>query len=219
MGTPSASDHALWSRDDDGTSPLVVLLHGQGGTEDDLAPLLPLLPPEVVAVSLRGPHPEKDGFSWFVAPDGVWEAAVEHVAPAADALLAWLGDVAGRGADEPRRPVALVGYSQGGAVTIHALRRAPRSVDMTVILAGFLGVGDEPGDDELLDVRPPVFWMRGLRDDSITLMDVQRVAYFLPPHSTLATAEHPLLGHALSEPFFAYAARSVSTWAARLDAA
>ncbi|PSL37743.1 phospholipase/carboxylesterase [Labedella gwakjiensis] len=220
MSTPM--DDALWSRDDDGTSPLVVLLHGQGGTERDLAPVFPLLPPEVVAVSLRGTHPDGAGFSWFVTPEGVREATAEHVAPAADALIALTRSLTSDPSDpdDPdaagRRPVALVGYSQGGAVAIHVLRRAPRSVDTAVILAGFLGVGDEPGDDELLDVRPPVFWMRGLRDESNTLMDVQRVAYFLPPHSTLTTAEHPLLGHELSEPFFAATARSVSAWAARL---
>lgn len=223
-----SAEHALWSREDDGVSPLVVLLHGQGGTEHDLAPLFPLLPPEVVAVSLRGPHTERGGSSWFVVPDGRWEAAAEHVAPAADALLAWIHEVAGArdGAEAervegetaaPRRPVALVGYSQGGAVTIHVLRRAPRAVDAAVILAGFLGVGDEPGDDELLDVRPPVYWMRGLRDESVTLLDVQRVAYFLPPHSTLTTAEHPLLGHALSDPFFAATARYLGAWAGQLS--
>lgn len=222
MGPLPLLDDAIWSRPDDGASPLVVLLHGQRGTEHDLAPLFPLLPPEVVAVSLRAPHAESDGFSWFVTPDGVREASAEHVAPAADDVISWIGGLRGRDADDAlrgdgvRRPVALVGYSQGGAVAIHVLRRAPRAVDTAVILAGFLGVGDEPGDDELLDVRPPVFWMRGLRDESITLMDVQRVAYFLPPHSTLTTAEHPLLGHDLSEPFFAAAARSVTAWAARL---
>lgn len=223
-----SAEHALWSREDDGVSPLVVLLHGQGGTEHDLEPLFPLLPPEVVAVSLRGPHAERGGSSWFVVPDGRWEASAEHVAPASDALLAWIDGAAGAlGGMEsereegevvrPRRPVALVGYSQGGAVAIHALRRAPRAVDAAVILAGFLGVGDEPGDDELLDVRPPVYWMRGLRDESISLLDVQRVAYFLPPHSTLTTAEHPLLGHALSEPFFAATARYLGVWVERVS--
>ncbi|WP_166404842.1 alpha/beta hydrolase [Labedella endophytica] len=223
----STTDSALWSRADDGTSPLVVLLHGQHGTEEDLAPLLPLLPAGVVAVSLRAPFAEGDGFSWFETADGVREAAAEHVAPAADALRAWIDEVAPTAepdADDlpdttgpsgrARRPVAVVGYSQGGAVAIHVLRRAPRAVDTAVILAGFLGVGDEPGDDELLDVRPPVYWMRGLRDESITLMDVQRVAYFLPPHSTLTTAEHPLLGHELSEVFLAAAARYLGAWAA-----
>jgi phospholipase/carboxylesterase len=213
----SPADSAIWSRDDDGSSPLVVLLHGHGGTEQDLAALVPLLPSEAVAVSLRAPFPEGSGFSWFRVSDGVREAAASHIAPAADALLEWIGERSRLpGATEPgadsRRPVAVVGYSQGGAVAIHMLRRAPRAVDAAVIVAGFLGVGDEPGDDELLDVRPPVYWMRGLRDESITLMDVQRVAYFLPPHSTLTTAEHPLLGHALSDPFIAAAARFVGAW-------
>lgn len=227
MGSPS--DAALWSRDDDGTSPLVVLLHGQRGTERDLEPLLDRLSPEIVAVSLRAPHVDGVGFSWFETPDGVREAAAEHVAPAADALRSWIEEVAptpevgdddsshnSAPADRARRPIAIVGYSQGAAVAIHVLRRAPRAVDTAVLLAGFLGVGDEPGDDELLDVRPPVYWMRGLRDESITLMDVQRVAYFLPPHSTLTTAEHPLLGHELSDVFLAGAARYLGAWLERL---
>ena len=219
MASPEST--ALWSRPDDGTSPLVVLLHGQRGSEHDLAPLVPLLPSGVVAVSLRAPHAERDGWSWFVTPDGVREAAAKHVAPAADALIAWIGAHSGarldRAEDEtgdpaPRRPVAVVGYSQGGAVAIHVLRRAPLAVDTAAIIAGFLGVGDEPGDDELLDVRPPVFWIRGLRDESIGLMDVQRVAYFLPTHCRLTTAEHPLLGHDLSDVFLAATARALEAW-------
>jgi phospholipase/carboxylesterase len=176
----------------------------------------------VVAVSLRGPLPRRDGYSWFsVPPDSggrrATEAAAEHVAPAADAVLAWIaqrdGSSAGHEGDgAPRRPVAVVGYSQGGAVAIHMMRRAPRSVDAAVLIAALLGVGDEPGDDELLEVRPPVYWMRGLRDDAITLMDVQRVAYFLPPHSTLTTAEHPLLGHELSDTFLAAGGAYLTRW-------
>jgi phospholipase/carboxylesterase len=250
-------DFSVWSRADDGSSPLVVLLQGQGGTEQDLAPLFPLLPDRVVAVSLRAPHPEGDGFSWFRVPEHVRDAEASHVAPAADAVHRWIASRAsGRtdahdsaGADtgassnvsnasesevardrseardgsdgrsdevSSRRPVAVVGYSQGGAVAIHLLRRQPRAIDTAVIIAGFLGIGEEPGDDELLEVRPPVYWMRGLRDESITLMDVQRVAYFLPPHTTLTTAEHPLLDHELSETFLAAAGRFLTAWAAGL---
>jgi phospholipase/carboxylesterase len=224
---------ADWSRPDDGTAPLIVLLHGRGGTEHDLARLFPFLPDDVVAVSLRGPLPRRDGYSWFSVrpePGGrpAKEAAAEHVDPAADAVLAWIagrdgstegpagGPTDGPGDVVPRRPVAVVGYSQGGAVAIHMMRRAPRAVDTAVLIAALLGTGDEPGDDELLEVRPPVYWMRGLRDDAITLMDVQRVAYFLPPHSTLTTAEHPLLGHELSDTFLAAAGAYLTRWSADL---
>lgn len=212
----SIEEGAVWSRPDDGAAPLVVLLHGRGGTEQDLARLFPFLPDEVVAVSLRGPLPRRDGYSWFSVPPQpggrpAKEAAAEHVAPAADAALSWIAERDGS-ADGARRPVAVVGYSQGGAVAIHMMRRAPRAVDSAVLIAALLGTGDEPGDDELLEVRPPVYWMRGLRDDAITLMDVQRVAYFLPPHSTLTTAEHPLLGHELSDTFLTAAGAYLTRW-------
>ncbi|RWZ52402.1 alpha/beta fold hydrolase [Labedella phragmitis] len=225
----SIEEGAVWSRPDDGTAPLIVLLHGRGGTEQDLVRLFPFLPDDVVAVSLRGPLPRRDGYSWFsVPPDPggrpAKEAAAEHVAPASDAVLAWIAERDGStvarvdgstdAQDEiaPRRPVAVVGYSQGGAVAIHMMRRAPRAVDTAVLIAALLGTGDEEGDDVLLEVRPPVYWMRGLRDEAITLMDVQRVAYFLPPHSTLTTAEHPLLGHDLSDTFLAAAGAYVTRW-------
>ncbi len=209
---------AVWSRADDGAAPLVVLLHGRGGTEQDLARLFPVLPEGVVAVSLRAPLPRRDGFSWFSVGPEARDLMAEHVAPAADAVLAWIAERASSGETSPRRPVAVVGYSQGGAVAIHMMRRAPRAVDTAVLIAPLLGVGDEPGDDDLLGVRPPVYWMRGLRDDAITLMDVQRVAYFLPPHSRLTTAEHPLLGHDLSDTFLAAAGRYLTDWAGRTTA-
>jgi phospholipase/carboxylesterase len=213
----SVEEGAVWSRPDDATSPLVVLLHGRGGTEQDLARLFPFLPDEVVAVSLRGPLPRRDGSSWFSVPPESGgrmpkEARAEHVDPAADALLGWIAERSPATGSAPRRPVAVVGYSQGGAVALHAMRRAPRAVDTAVLIAALLGTGDEPGDDELLEIRPPVYWMRGLRDDAITLMDVQRVAYFLPPHSTLTTAEHPLLGHELSDTFLAAAGAYLTRW-------
>ncbi|WP_166426821.1 alpha/beta hydrolase [Labedella populi] len=203
---------AVWSRPDDGVAPLVVLLHGRGGTEQDLTRLFPFLPDDVVAVSLRGLLPRPDGFSWFSVGLDAREATAEHVAPAADAVLAWIADHAPTGETAPRRAVAVVGYSQGGAVAVHMMRRAPLALDTLVLIAALLGTGDEPGDDELLDVRPPVYWMRGLRDEAITLMDVQRVAYFLPPHSRLTTAEHPLLGHDLSDTFLAATGAYLARW-------
>jgi phospholipase/carboxylesterase len=208
----SVEQGAVWSRADDAVSPLVVLLHGRGGTEQDLARLFPVLPDDVVAVSLRGALPRRDGYSWFSVGPDAREATVEHVAPSADAVLAWIAERAPTDETGTRRPVAVVGYSQGGAVAIHMMRRAPRALDTVVLIAALLGTGDEPGDDELLDVRPPVYWMRGLRDEAITLMDVQRVAYFLPPHSRLTTAEHPLLGHDLSDTFLAAAGAYLTRW-------
>ena len=48
------------------TRPLVVLLHGWGADERDLAGLVPALPAEPVYASLRAPLPlPGGGFGWF----------------------------------------------------------------------------------------------------------------------------------------------------------
>jgi phospholipase/carboxylesterase len=187
---------ALWSRPDGERvgRPLVVLLHGYGGRADDMSRLFARVPDSCTAVALRAPHPLRSGFTWFHVPEHATDPSAAHVSPAADALLAW---IAAHRRSAPS--VGVVGYSQGGAVAIHALRRDPDAIDSVVTLAGFLGVGSERGDDDLTRRRPPVFWGHGDRDDVILPQDIARMESFLPAHSSLTRRTYPDLDHSISD--------------------
>ena len=81
---------------------------------------------------LQAPLPLGDRFEWFrVRDDGRQGALSEDAAPAADGLLAWIAENLGDAV------VGAVGWSQGGAVALQAMRRAPDRLAFVVTLGGF----------------------------------------------------------------------------------
>jgi phospholipase/carboxylesterase len=78
---------------------------------------------------------------------------------------------------------------------VQALRRAPDRIAFVVVLAGFMSIDAERGDEELARRRPPVLWCRGDQDDAITEADVQRLSAYLPEHAALVERVFPGVGH------------------------
>lgn len=207
----------LWSAEPEPHRPLVVLLHGFGSDERDLLPLHRHLPADAVYAALRAPlpnRPPQPGNAWFPlhfsdrgellgagsseADRAAAEATAAGAGAAATRLLDWLDRLAlvGRAPEQ----VVLLGFSQGGAVAVQALRQRPSDFAGIVLLSGLVAPGSEPGDEQLLLRRPPVFWGRGLRDEVIPQAAVERTAVWLPAHSTLTVYEEPGLGHGVSLP-------------------
>jgi phospholipase/carboxylesterase len=170
--------------------PLLLLLHGKGSHEGDLAGLITRLPEGFVIASLRAPIPDGPGFSWFVGnvPGDPASAAVDA---AADAVLAWLD-----GLPFPPVSVGLLGFSQGGVISVQTLRRAPERIAFALNLSGFVASGSEPGDAAIS--RHPVFWGRGDADVVITPAAVDRTAAWLPAHVDLTAAVYRGLPHSIS---------------------
>lgn len=186
----------VWSADpaDLGDATLVVLLHGRGSHERDLVSLIPMLPASAVYASLRAPHRNLGGYSWFVSG----EPGEPDSASAVDAtldVLAWLDRVA------PTGPVVVVGFSQGGAMATQLLRHAPERFAALVSLAGFTIAGAGAGDAadvRLAGLAVPLFWGRDPDDPVIPQAAVQRTAEFLPQHCALTVREYPGVGHSVS---------------------
>jgi phospholipase/carboxylesterase len=172
--------------------PLVVLMHGRGSHEQDLAGLIPLLPQEFGYASLRAPMPfEAGGHTWFAAgAPGVPPLA--SVDAAVVAVLEWLDRVA------PTGQVAAAGFSQGGAMATHLMRHAPERFTSYVNLAGFVVPGEAPADARLSELRPPVFWGRGAVDPVIPQAAIDLTDQWLAPRSSLTTRVYPGLGHSIS---------------------
>jgi len=174
------------------TRPLLVLMHGRGSHEKDLFSLAPLLPPEFALAALRAPLQLAPGsYSWFpVGEPGMPSIVAADSAVAA--LVAWLDSV------PVATSVSLLGFSQGGAMAVHALRHAPERFAAVVNLAGFVIPGEAPADQALLTLVPSVFWGSDPADPVIPAEAIARTAQWLPSHSTLAVRHYEGIGHSIS---------------------
>ena len=192
------ADAILWSAppaERDGRA-LLVVMHGRGSDEHDLFALAPELPKEFVIASLRAPIGEGPGWSWW-EPGGVHgDPSAEEVDRSAAAVLTWLDAL-------PFTPskVGTLGFSQGGAMATHLLRRDVARIRFAVNLAGFLVSGEQEGDAALAVSRPPVFWGRG-GDDGLFQGElaslVTRTEPWLAAHTTAEVVVYDGLGHSIS---------------------
>lgn len=171
---------------------LLVLLHGYGADEHDLLPIVPSLGLDDAVVSLRGPLSlEGRGAAWADGPgEDILSGA--GIGDAADDVLAWLDGAETLGAPSA---VRLLGFSQGGAVALSLLRRAPERFDRVVVLAGF--VTDEAAE-QTASSGPPVFWGRGDADPVIPPEAVARTAAWLGARADATIRVYPGLGHSIS---------------------
>jgi phospholipase/carboxylesterase len=175
--------------------PLVVVMHGRGSDEHDLAALFGELPRSFAYASVRAPIAEGPGWSWFADGDGnaSGDPTPENADRAADAVLDWLD---GLGWAPPL--IGALGFSQGGAMSTHLLRRDPGRVRFAVNLAGFIARGAQPTDDPLAVARPPVFWGRGTDDPLFTPVLLERSRTWLGAHTDLHERVYPGLAHSIS---------------------
>jgi phospholipase/carboxylesterase len=186
-------DAVLWSHPESerGGKPLLLLLHGKGSHEGDLVSLVPHFPRFFTFASLRAPISDGPGFSWFFMTTR-GDPPQDAVNAAADAVLAWLDAL-------PFEPpsVGLLGFSQGGVISLQTLRRAPERIAYVFNLSGFVARGDEPGDRAISE--HPVFWGRGDADPIIGNDAIERTRAWLSDHVDEPDIEvYPGLGHAIS---------------------
>lgn len=198
-----------WSSTDRAGAPLLVLLHGYGADEHDLFGLVPYLPEGIavasVAAPLAPPWP-MPGRSWYPI-EGLDGRSSAAVTAAAEAFLRWL-DSAAAGAPS----VALLGFSQGAAVALQALRLAPERFGAVAALSGYAAPGGLPNDEALAELRPPVFWGRGTHDDVIPPALVDHTAQWLPTHSELSGRVYTGLTHSISEEELTDVHRFLTKW-------
>lgn len=175
--------------------PLLVLLHGYGADEHDLFGLVPYLPERFVVAAVRAPLTPPfptPGYSWYPI-EGLEDRDPRHVTAAAARLNEWVD----AHADTSR--VGLLGFSQGGAVALQAMRLQPERYAFALNLSGYATPGELPDDPLLAELRPPVFWGRGARDEVIPPFLVAHTTEWLPEHVDLSGRVYTGLTHGISQ--------------------
>lgn len=154
---------------------LVVFLHGYGADGNDLIAIgkqWQNLLPDAAFVSPHAPHPcaqAPTGRQWFPLamrdPEELWQGVVS-ARPALDAFLDQ--ELARYKLDDSR--LALVGFSQGTMMALHAGLRRGRAPAAILGYSGML-VGPEHLDEATARDRqgqpPPIFLIHGNEDDLI----------------------------------------------------
>ncbi len=184
----------VWSRPGTPGGHLVVLLHGKWGVAEDMTRMFDRLPPEVTAVSLRGPRPLGERWAWVDADPASENAA--GLDAAAAGVGAWLDAQVGWSS------VGVVGYSQGGGVTLQLLRERPDRLAYAAVLAGFIGSAEDPRDAAVATVRPAVLYARGDLDDVIPPEWVSGLEEWLHRCATPTIRRYPGVGHDLTDEMF-----------------
>ncbi len=190
-------DAVLWSAPpaERAGRPLLVLLHGYGSHERDLFGLVPFLGDAFVVAAVRAPLVPPfpaPGYSWFPI-EGLYARDGGAVTAGAEALLRWLDQAT------DAETIGLLGFSQGAVIALQALRLQPERFAFVVDLAGFVAPDPLPTDALLAEVRPPVFWGRGARDEVIPEDRIVHAIDWLPRFVELSGRVYPGLTHSVSE--------------------
>ena len=182
-----------WATTSVDASAFVLLLHGYGSNEHDLAGLAAPLKLALPWASVRAPvELGNGGAAWFpIVTPGNPDAA--PLAEATDTIWAWVDEQL-----HPATRVVPIGFSQGGLMASQLLRTRPERVLAPVVLGGFVQAARQPGDDALAHARPAVFWGRGAEDRVIGEPAIERTGVYFPRHSTLTERVYPGLAHGIS---------------------
>ncbi|MFC7375900.1 alpha/beta hydrolase [Brachybacterium sp. GCM10030267] len=185
----SAPEPARTSRPEQNL-PIVLLLHGLGSHEHDLAGLAPSLAPQFTYASLRGIHRYVQGYAWLDA--SIDFQRPESLQTSAAAVETWISA-------QSAPVVGAIGFSQGAMLALQLLRRDPRALDWIVQLSGAPFPAPMPGDAALAEVRPPALWGHGGLDPLFDPQRVDQVREFMSAHTRLDEVHRPQLGHAVDE--------------------
>lgn len=149
-------------------SHLLVVMHGFGSNELDLFSLAPALPEHLTIASLRAPFVLQDGFAgmpgayaWFdIGQDNYDRSKIDA---SVAAVVEWLDELEGFAG------IGLMGFSQGGVMSLQLARTQPDRFAYLVQLSGFVHPAPHDGDAALAERQPriPAFQAWGTRDPII----------------------------------------------------
>jgi len=176
----------------DATKHVVLFLHGYGADERDLPELMSYLP-ELPWYSPRAPIDLGGAYSWYQTQD-LLKPTVTDLAESTAALWGWIDDYIPEDSK-----LILIGFSQGGLMATQLLRTRPERIAGTVILSGFLSVGELETDTKLQANKPKVIYCRGVEDQRISKEAIARLNTWLQLNTKAVTKTYSGLGHSVDE--------------------
>jgi predicted esterase len=174
--------------------PVLLLLHGTGGDENDLLELGTMLAPGAAILSPRGKVLEGNMPRFFRRlAQGVFD--LEDVRLRANELADFVGAAADRyGFDRAR--LTAVGYSNGANIAAAMLLLRPAALAGAVLLHAMVPIVP----DQLPDLSvTPVFLSGGKSDTMISPKETERLAELLKSAGAALTVSWQPGGHSLTE--------------------
>ena len=177
----------------------VVLLHGRGGSADDIASLAQVLGVEGLAYLV----PQATGHTWypqrFIAPLAANEPWLGSALRLVAALVARAA-----GAGIPQRRVVIAGFSQGACLALEFAARTPARYGAVLgFSGGLIGPPDEPRPPAPAGASldgTPVFLGCGDRDGHIPVEVVERSGHALTALGARVDVRiYPGMGHTINE--------------------
>lgn len=183
-----------------GKPPLLVLLHGLGGDERDLAWLAGHLDRRFAVASLRAPYEARPGRAWFgvrFRPGGEPIVAFDQAEASRLALLQAIDAEVSAAAADPDR-VFLAGFSQGGIMALSALVTAPEKLAGVIALSARMvpEIRSRAAPPERLRGRP-VLLLHGTRDEVIPVRQARDTRALLESLGLDLTYRELPIGHAI----------------------
>lgn len=199
-------------------APVLVLLHGRGSNEEDLAGLRRFLPDGTILVTPRAPFA---GAPWGYGPGWAWYRFLSGTVPEPESFEAGQQALAEFLAALPASlpvapgPLVLGGFSQGGTSALaHALRH-PGEVPLVLNLSGFLASHPTVAATPDTVRGTAIFWGHGTQDPAIPSAHAETGRTALRAAGADLTAHDYPAGHTIT----AAELQDVSTWLGRRLAA
>lgn len=169
--------------------PLVVLLHGRGGSPEGLLPVVQFRDLDIRVLALRGPVSLGQGAAWAEdpspgAPLGSRADEGRRTIERAAASIAWLVD-AGLVVGKP----VVVGFSQGGFVAYGLALAHPDELSLVVPIGGFFPVEFIPEGASPALRALPVRALHGGADDVVPVSASRSVVDVLRARGVDATIQ------------------------------
>jgi phospholipase/carboxylesterase len=177
----------------DPARPPLILFHGSGQDEADIAPLAARLSPEATAIAVRGAIPWETGYAFFRRfPDrSIDEGSILEQAP----ILAEFLTKVGASHNLRQRPV-LVGFSNGAIMAAALVSLYPELAAGAVLFRPLSPFVTPPGTRL---PGTPVLIIDGSQDNRRTPDDGRRLAEQMKEAGAAVTHHHLPTGHAIIE--------------------
>jgi phospholipase/carboxylesterase len=178
--------------------PLVVLMHGRGADNRDLADLAPLIDDGYRWVFPNAPKPFQPypgmsfGYTWF---DG-WPPEGDSILESRRLVLELLDHLVQR-YPTPAGKVVLSGFSQGGLMALDIGYRTEQPLAGIITMSGALYEDDKGDLDAHRDI--PVLLIHGTSDDMIPVNAARRARRVLEEHGIEPEYHEFAMGHHVTD--------------------